>query len=157
MLGIRWTCGALALLGTPFTVLCSLVVYIAVSGVFTLDNQISWIQKIFGIVVAAWAISGFYVWHGWIRFAAKGRFVQADGPTFMTISAAHHLGWLILLPLGTDGGILSRSAPITLWLALNCVLALFLAIPLTSLEAKSPDVTDPCGNPLQKNNPDKTL
>jgi len=73
------------------------------------------------------AVSGYFIWIGWILFAVDGRYAFLKyEEDFQVISIVHHVGWLAFFPYmrrGTLTEFAMNLTPIFMWIVINILIA----------------------------------
>ena len=94
----------LFILGVPWALLVAGVV-ISPIGMFMPEYEFQLHDIAFSLVASACGLVGFFVWLGYRSRWKTGTFSWLTKRQFWTVSLLHHLGWVLLLPLGFSLGL----------------------------------------------------
>ena len=94
----------LFILGVPWALLVAGVV-ISPIGIFMPEYKFQMHDIVFSLVASACGLVGFFVWLGYRSRWKTGTFSWLTKRQFWTVSLLHHLGWVLLLPLGFSLGL----------------------------------------------------
>ena len=117
------------------------VLFLVPIGILIQSYQFGVGDSIIAILLFVQAVSGFYIWIGYLKIAETGLYLGRNGHSFWAKSFFHHLLWIPLIPAAFGASSLiwwTGMVPLlaSVWLVLNIVVSV-VAFLITPLNAQS--------------------